>query len=130
MLLLKMGPEVPSRARRALPALCRSDKEDGRRPSEFLVSINMSIQYIATLYPNNIPQKYTQTIYPYDVSVQYIDIIYLYNISIQYPSIQDIYLIYIHTIYIHTPASPQFQARNIHSFLFNSRESMHLKLDT
>ena len=42
------------------------------------------------------------------------------NISIQYPSIQDIYLIYIHTIYIHTPASPQFQARNIHSFLFHS----------
>ena len=29
-----MGPEVPSRARRALPALRRSEKEDGRRPSE------------------------------------------------------------------------------------------------
>ena len=38
MLLLKMGPEVPSRARRALPALCRSEKEDGHRPSKFLVS--------------------------------------------------------------------------------------------
>merc|ERR1712105_580958 len=37
MLLLKMGPEVPSRARRALPALRRSEKEDGRRPFEFLV---------------------------------------------------------------------------------------------
>jgi len=36
MLLLKMGPEVPSRA---LPALRRSKKEDGCRPSEFLVSI-------------------------------------------------------------------------------------------
>jgi len=32
-----MGPEVPSRARRALPALRRSEKEDGCRPSEFLV---------------------------------------------------------------------------------------------
>ena len=42
MLLLKMGPEVPSRARRALPALRRSDKEDGRRPSEFLVIVNIS----------------------------------------------------------------------------------------
>ena len=29
-----MGPEVPSRARRALPALRRSENEDGRRPSE------------------------------------------------------------------------------------------------
>ena len=38
MLLLKMGPEVPSRARRALPSVCRSEKEDGRRPSEFLVN--------------------------------------------------------------------------------------------
>ena len=36
-----MGPEVSSRARRALPALCRSKKEDGRRPSEFLVDTNM-----------------------------------------------------------------------------------------
>ena len=34
MLLLKMGPEVPSRARRALPALRRSEKEGGRRPPE------------------------------------------------------------------------------------------------
>ena len=34
-----MEPEVPSRARRALPALRRSEKEDGRRPSEFLVLI-------------------------------------------------------------------------------------------
>merc|ERR1712074_519328 len=34
LLLLKMGPEVPSRARRALPALRRSENEDGRRPSE------------------------------------------------------------------------------------------------
>ena len=33
-----MGPEVPSRARRALPALCRSEKEDGRRPPECLVN--------------------------------------------------------------------------------------------
>ena len=29
-----MRPEVPSRARRALPALRRSENEDGRRPSE------------------------------------------------------------------------------------------------
>ena len=29
-----MGPEVPSRARRALPALRRSENEDGHRPSE------------------------------------------------------------------------------------------------
>ena len=29
-----MGPEVPSRARRALPALHRSENEDGRRPSK------------------------------------------------------------------------------------------------
>ena len=35
-----MGPEVPSRARRALPAPRRSEKEDGCRPSEFLVDIN------------------------------------------------------------------------------------------
>jgi len=35
-----MGPEVPSRAGRALPALSRREKEDGRRPSEFLVIIN------------------------------------------------------------------------------------------
>ena len=40
MLLLKMGPEVSSRARRALPALRRSKKEDGHRPSEFLVIYN------------------------------------------------------------------------------------------
>ena len=32
-----MGPEVPSRARRALPALRRSEKEDGCRLSEFIV---------------------------------------------------------------------------------------------
>ena len=38
MLLLKMRPEVPNRARRALAALRRSEKEDGRRPSEFLVN--------------------------------------------------------------------------------------------
>ena len=31
MMLLKMGLEVPSRA---LPALCRSEKEGGRRPPE------------------------------------------------------------------------------------------------
>ena len=37
MLLLKMGPEVPS------GALRRSEKEDGHRPSEFLVTINMGI---------------------------------------------------------------------------------------
>ena len=42
MLLLKMGPEVPSKARRALPALRRSEKEDGRRPSEFLVIQNLT----------------------------------------------------------------------------------------
>ena len=34
---LQPGPEAPSRARRALPALRMSEKEDGRRPSEFLV---------------------------------------------------------------------------------------------
>ena len=34
MLLLKMGPEVPSRARRALPALRRSEKEGVRRTPE------------------------------------------------------------------------------------------------
>ena len=39
MLLLKMGPEIPSRARRTVPALRRSEKEDGRRPSKFLVDI-------------------------------------------------------------------------------------------
>ena len=39
MLLLKMGPEVPSKAWRALPALC--EKEDGCRPSEFLVCVNL-----------------------------------------------------------------------------------------
>ena len=37
MLLLKMGPEVPSRAWRALPALCRNEKEDGHKPFEFLI---------------------------------------------------------------------------------------------
>ena len=40
MLLLKMGPEVPSRARRALPALRRSENEDGRRPSECSRTVN------------------------------------------------------------------------------------------
>ena len=35
-----MGPEVPSRARRALPALRRSENEDGRRPSECSRFIN------------------------------------------------------------------------------------------
>ena len=40
MLLLKMGPEVPSRA---LPALRRSEKEDGCGPSEFLVYFNSTI---------------------------------------------------------------------------------------
>ena len=45
MLLLKMGPEVPSRARRALPALRRREKEDGRRPSEFLVEINVALMW-------------------------------------------------------------------------------------
>ena len=40
MLLLKMGPEVPSRARRALPALRRSKNEDGRRPSECSRDLN------------------------------------------------------------------------------------------
>ena len=34
MLLLKMGPEVPSRARRALPALRRSEKEGVCRTPE------------------------------------------------------------------------------------------------
>ena len=29
-----MGPEVPSRARRPLPVLHRSENKDGRRPSE------------------------------------------------------------------------------------------------
>ena len=35
MLLLKMGPEVPSRARSALPALRKSEKEGGRRSPKF-----------------------------------------------------------------------------------------------
>ena len=39
MLLLKMGPEVPSRAPRALPALRRSKKEGGRRPPELVCVI-------------------------------------------------------------------------------------------
>ena len=49
-----MRPEVPSRARRLLPALHRREKEDGRRPSEFLVlQICLSIKDNA-----NIKYKY------------------------------------------------------------------------
>jgi len=40
MLLLKMGPEVPSRAQRALQALCRSEKEGGCMPPEFSRTAN------------------------------------------------------------------------------------------
>ena len=43
MLLLKMGPEVPSRAQRALPALRRSEKEGGRRPPELSRSIKNTL---------------------------------------------------------------------------------------
>ena len=46
-----MGPEVPSRARRALPALHRSEKEDGHRPSKFLVPINTDIYKHSNTYP-------------------------------------------------------------------------------
>ena len=41
MLLLKIGPEVLSRAQGALPALPRSEKEDGHRPSKFLIIITL-----------------------------------------------------------------------------------------
>ena len=48
MLLLKMGPEVPS----------RSEKEDGRRPSEFLVRKKLLIR----CHPNHniISQSFVQ----------------------------------------------------------------------
>ena len=45
MLLLKMGPEVHSRAQRALPALHRSEKEGGHRPPEFSHTIKIHIIY-------------------------------------------------------------------------------------
>ena len=35
-----MGPEVPSRAQRALPALRRSEKDGGRMPPEFSCFLN------------------------------------------------------------------------------------------
>ena len=54
MLLLKMGPEVSSRARRALPALRRGKKEDGHRPSEFLVNQMLTERYISTGYQPHI----------------------------------------------------------------------------
>ena len=44
MLLLKMGPEVPSRARRALPALRRSEKAVGH--PNLLVYINVRLYFI------------------------------------------------------------------------------------
>ena len=43
MLLHKMGPEVPSRARTALPALQRNEKEGGHRPPKFSRIINSKI---------------------------------------------------------------------------------------
>ena len=42
-----MGPEVPSRAQMALPALRRSEKEDGHRPSEFLVTLKKGMRRMA-----------------------------------------------------------------------------------
>ena len=41
MLLLNMWLEVPSRARRALPAIRRSEKEGGRGPPEFSCVANV-----------------------------------------------------------------------------------------
>ena len=48
MLLLKMGPEVYSMDRRALPPIHRSEKEDGCRPSEFLIVQTQNISDFIT----------------------------------------------------------------------------------
>ena len=68
MLLLKMGPEVPSRARRALPALRRSEKEDGLRPSEFLVVKktycgSSGIFFFFVFHPTPIHYSWLKTMY-------------------------------------------------------------------
>jgi len=43
MLLLKMGPEVSSRARRALPALRRSKKEGGRFIKRLFMGVSVCV---------------------------------------------------------------------------------------
>ena len=50
MLLLNMGPKVPSRAGRAPPALCRSEKEGGRRAPKPSRLVN---SYTANYVPKN-----------------------------------------------------------------------------
>ena len=46
MLLLNLGPKVPSRAPRAPPALHRSEKEGGHRPPEPSGVIKYNISYL------------------------------------------------------------------------------------
>ena len=50
MLLLKMGPEVPIRAQRALPAIHRSEKEGGRRPPELPRILKFTSQIVLYKY--------------------------------------------------------------------------------
>ena len=57
MLLLKIGPKVPSRAQRAPPALRRSEKEGGHRPPEpphiLKTIVTSCCQKALPLHPNS-----------------------------------------------------------------------------